>query len=87
MSNLSIKTRINDSIQKFEIGELSLQSLSDSIESNGNALEAMPYALIEDIREIEYQLTQCQFADKEDCEYDIKSTLNFIKNWLNKVPE
>ncbi|WOT05867.1 hypothetical protein [Shewanella youngdeokensis] len=86
MSNLSIKTRIHNSILKLEKGEISLQELSDVIELNGDALESMPYELIENIREIEYQLTQCQFSELEYCEYEIESTLSFIKNWLSKIP-
>ncbi|MCH2159754.1 MAG: hypothetical protein MK096_13385 [Oleiphilaceae bacterium] len=86
MSNESIKKRIEESLTKFEIGELNLNALKESIELNGQALESMPYDLIKDIDEIEYQLTQCAFADEEDCQYDVATTISFIKNWLSKVP-
>ena len=86
MSNESIKKRIEECLTKFTLGELNLNALKDCIELNGQALESMPYELIKDIDEIEYQLTQCFFADEEDCEYDIESTISFIKSWLAKVP-
>jgi len=86
MSNQSIKDRIQKALSDFESNQLSLVALKECVELNGPALEAMPYNLIKDIDEIEYQLTQCQFADEEDCEYSIESTISFIKNWLNNVP-
>ena len=86
MSNRSIKNRIEKALFDFEAGKLNLGALKDCIELNGQALEAMPYNMIKDIDEIEYQLTQCYFADEEDTEYDIDTTILFIKNWLSKIP-
>lgn len=70
----------------FESNQLSLVALKECIELNGQALEAMPYNLIKDIDEIKYQLTQCQFAEEEGCQYSTESTISFIKDWLNHVP-
>ena len=86
MSNRTIKERIETALVDFNENKISLSTLKGCIELNGQALEAMPYELIRDIDEIEYQLTQCEFVDEEGCEYDIDSTLLFIKDWLSKVP-
>ncbi len=86
MSNMSIKDRIEKALFEFENKRLGIEALRDCIELNGQALEAMPYNLIKAIDEIEYQLTQCQLAEDEDCEHDIDSTIIFIKGWLNKIP-
>ncbi len=86
MSNQSIKGRVQKALDDFESNQLSLAALRDCIELNGNALEAMPYNLVKDIEEIEYQLTQCQFADEEGCEFSVKRTISFIENWLSNVP-
>jgi len=86
MSNRTIKERIETALIDFNEGKIDLTTLKGCIELNGQALEAMPYELIKDIDEIEYQLTQCEFADEEGCEYDVDSALSFIKTWLSKVP-
>jgi hypothetical protein len=83
---MSIKDRIEKALFEFENNRIGIEALIGCIELNGQALEAMPYNLIKEIDEIEYQLTQCQIADDEDCEYDIDSTIIFIKGWLNKIP-
>jgi hypothetical protein len=87
MSNRTIKCRIEKAIIDFKENKIKLNDLKNCIELNGHALESMPYNLIKDIDEIEYQLTQCNFADEEDCEFDIVSTLSFINTWLNNVPD
>jgi len=85
MSNQSIKDIIEKALVEFENNRLDINALKDCIELNGQAFEAMAYSQIKEIDEIEYQLTQCQFADEEDCEHNIDSTISFIKNWLNNV--
>lgn len=86
MSNRTIKERIETALIDFNENKIDLSALKGFIELYGQALETMPYELIKDIYEIEYQLTQCEFTDEESCEYDIDSALSFIKTWLSKVP-
>ncbi|MFG1489970.1 hypothetical protein ABMA58_12040 [Oceanospirillum sp. HFRX-1_2] len=71
----------------FESDQLSLVALKECIEINGPALESVPYKSIEDIDEIEYQLTQCQFFDEEFFECNIEPAISFIKCWLNNFPK
>jgi hypothetical protein len=86
MSNLSLKNRISDSVSLFKEGKINLQELKSSIEENGRALEMMPYALIKEIDDIEYQLTISEFYDEEECYMPVEKVLLQIENWLQKVP-
>ena len=86
MSNTTIKQRIEESIQEFKSGKISIKDLKDSIELNGNVLEMMPYPMIKELEEIEYKLTVSQFADEENCYPNIEEALEFIEAWLVKVP-
>lgn len=87
MSNKSIKKRIAQSIKDFKSGNIDLKALKDSIEKNGQALEMMPYSLIKELDQIEYDLTVSKFADEEDSYSNIDEVLKTIEIWLGKVPE
>jgi len=86
MSNKSIKQRIQKSIESFKAGEISIHDLKASIETNGQALEMMPYSMIKEIDDIEYKLTVSQFSDEEDCYPNIEEVIRIIEAWLERVP-
>ena len=86
MSNISIKERIKKSILEFRSGKIDIKALKSSIELNGHSLEMMPYALVQEIDEIEYRLTIAGLADEEDSEISIEEVLKHIEKWLEKVP-
>lgn len=86
MSNITIKCRIEESVEAFRAGKIDIKALKESIELNGNALEMIPYSAIKEIDDIEYKLTVSQFADEEDCYPNIEEVLNAIEAWLEKVP-
>ena len=46
----------------------------------------MPYALVKEIDDIEYQLTVAQFSDEEDCLPTDVEALSQLSSWLSKVP-
>ena len=86
MSNKSIKQILERSIEEFKAGKISIKELKDSIELNGNTLEMMPYQMIKELDDIEYKLMVSQFADEEYCYPNIEEVLNFIDEWLQRVP-
>ena len=86
MSNKTIKQRIENSIQEFKAGKISIRDLTESIELNSNALEMMPYPMIKELEEIEYKLTISQFADEANCYPNTEEVLELIEAWLAKVP-
>ena len=86
MSNNTIKHRIEESIQEFKAGKISIKELKDSIELNGNALEMLPYPMIKELKQIEYKLTVSQFSDKEACYPNTEEVLEYIETWLANVP-
>ncbi len=86
MSNRTVKNRIEKALIDFESNQINIKALKACIKLNGNAFEAMPYELIKEIDEIEYQLTQCLYADEEECGFEIDPALSLIREWLCKVP-
>ena len=86
MSNITIKCRIEESVEAFRAGKIDIKALKESIELNGNALEMIPYSAIKEIDDIEYKLTVSQFADEEDCYPNVEEVLKVIEAWLEKVP-
>ncbi len=86
MSNNTLINRIEEALAKYENGDIDRKALISSVEENGSALEMMPYRLIKEIEEIEYQLTVAQFADEDEflpCE---EEALARLSSWLNEVP-
>lgn len=86
MSNRSLKCQIEKALARFRAGEIDLKTLISSVESNGRALEMMPYSLVTEIGQIEYQLTISQFSDEEGCELNIDDALGALEAWIEKIP-
>ena len=86
MSNESLKNRITLAIDSFNRGNIDIKALKSAIESNGQALEGMPYDMVKEIDDIEQLLTMSQFADEEDCDTEIVKVIPIIEAWLKKVP-
>jgi len=87
MSNTTLKQRIAQAVADFEAGRINLAGLQNTIAGNGNALEAMPYALIKELGDIEQTLTVAQWYQEEDCEVSPQEALNAIRSWLSRVPD
>ena len=87
MSNASLKSRIKASVDQFRAGDATIDDLISAVESNGAALENMPYALIKEIGAIEHRLTVAKFADEEDCDGAPAEAVELIETWLSKVPD
>ena len=87
MSNASLKSRIKACVDQFRAGDATLDDLISAVESNGTALENMPYALIKEIGAIEHRLTVAKFADEEDCDAQPAAAVESIESWLSKVPD
>jgi hypothetical protein len=86
MSNNSLVTNIRKSIDAFQAGRIGMDALRSSIETNGQALEGIPYELIKQIDDIEYKLSMSQFADDEECETHVDDVVKIINVWLGKFP-
>ncbi len=69
MSNASLIHRIRDVVAKFEQGETSFVHLQDVLENSACALEALPYSMIAELRQIESRLAIERSYEDEECEY------------------
>lgn len=86
MSNRTLHGRIAQALTDYRIGAIGIPALRDAVVQNGHALEAMPYALVQEIDDIEYDLTAAQFAEEEDCVPNIDSAIAKLESWLNALP-
>ena len=86
MSNASLIHRIRDVVAKFEQGETSFVHLQDVLENSARALEALPYSMIADLRQIESRLAIERSYEDEECESKSEGALGNLKLWLNRVP-
>jgi len=86
MSNESIKERISKSIEDFTAKKIDLKELKESIELNGRALEMMPFSMIKDLEEIEYELMIADLAQEEDCRPNVEQLIKLLESWLKNVP-
>ena len=86
MSNRSLRDRIAATLQSFRRGESTLSELRESITLNGPALESMPYKLIKDIDDLEYQFTVAAFDDEDGFEPTLDEAIKSLEAWLQAVP-
>ena len=87
MSNVTLKARIVRALAEFEAGRMDHAGLRSAVVENGRALEAIPYALVKGIDDLEYLLTTSQWYDEEGCETSREEALSAVKRWLAQVPE
>ena len=74
-------------LEMYQHKEITRKELISSVEINGRALENMSYALIKELDEIEYKLTRAQFADEDSFLPDEEEAVQFLVNWLEKIPK
>jgi len=86
MSNRTLHNRIAQALAAYRAGSIGIPALRDAVVQNGRALEAMPYALVKENDDIEYDLTAAQFSVEEDCLPNVSGTLAKLESWLSAVP-
>lgn len=86
MSNASLIHRIRDVVAKFEQGETSFVHLQDVLENSACALEALPYSMIAELRQIESRLAIERSYEDEECESKSGEAFGNLKLWLDRVP-
>ena len=86
MSNSRLLSRIECAIDEYQKRKINRKALISSIRENGRALELMPYKLIKEIEEIEYQFTVAQFYDEEECLPSEADAIASLTKWLSEVP-
>jgi hypothetical protein len=86
MSNRTLHNHIAQALAAYRAGSIGIPALRDVLVQNGRALEAMPYALVKEIDDIEYDLTAAQFAEEEDCIPNIGAAIAKLESWLKTVP-
>ncbi|MCU7853428.1 MAG: hypothetical protein KZQ80_14590 [Candidatus Thiodiazotropha sp. (ex Monitilora ramsayi)] len=86
MSNSRLLGRIENALDEYKSGKIDRKTLISSITENGKALEMMPYNLIKEIDEIEYQFTVSQFSDEEECLPSEAEVIARLSRWLSEVP-
>jgi len=86
MSNDSLIARIHASLELVEAHQSSARTLADSIRRNGKALEAMPYALIQEIEDMAMDLDISQWHDEDRFSPELGSILLRVRDWLSKLP-
>lgn len=86
MSNLSITSRIRQSLAEFQAGSIDAAQTATILRVSGQALEAMPYDLIKEFESIASVLQVAHWTEEEGCAPDLSSVLERVELWLEKVP-
>jgi hypothetical protein len=86
MSNSTILARIQEVIDKLKRCEVRLATAVNAIESHADALEAMPYSLVSELRPLLRDLITSDWP--EDMEFAVPETpavITRIEEWISKV--
>ena len=88
MSNTSIiKQLLHDVEIHFSPEDKSNDDFAEHFMNNIEALEGVPYAVIEAGREWQYQIEIQGFSDEEECETDPEKLKNGLTKWLQDLKE
>ena len=86
MSNESLISRIQASLDLVQAQQASARTLADSIRGNGRAVEAMSYDLIKEIEDMAMDLDIAQWHDEDGFAPELAPILIRVREWLSKVP-
>lgn len=86
MSNAALVERIRNVIAEFEAGRMPFVHLQDVLENTACALEALPYSMVTELRDIESRLAIEQGYEDKDCQTNMAQALVNLKLWLDRVP-
>lgn len=86
MSNSSLVERMRSVVAVFETGQTSFVHLQDVLENSASALEALPYGMVLELRDIESRLVVERSYEEEKCESQLGAVLGDLKLWLERVP-
>ncbi|NVD97583.1 hypothetical protein [Massilia sp. BJB1822] len=86
MSNESLISHIQASLDLVQSEQASARILADSIRGNGRALEAMPYNLIKEIENLAMDLDIAQWQDEDGFAPELAPILIRVREWLSKLP-
>lgn len=86
MPNQSLIVRIEACLKFVQGQQVSAQTLADSIRVNGRALEAMPYALIQEMERIASALDIAHGHDEDGFLPELDLIFVRVQDWLSKLP-
>jgi hypothetical protein len=87
VSNALLHERLASALEACRRGDVTLSELRDSFVLNARALEAMPYALVKGIDDIEYLLTVANLSEEDESEPNVAKALDAIEAWLAAAPK
>ena len=86
MSNQSLILRIEYALADIRHGRISARAFADTVENNGTALEAMPYALVQEMRSLTAKLHIAEWYDEDGFSPELEPLLTQTQAWLSKLP-
>lgn len=85
MSNSSILDRIERKLRDLESGEIKAIGFSEYLRASINAMDAVPYNLIEEASSLGYDAEMAAYEIDEGFAADLPSVLMKIKTLLEKL--
>jgi hypothetical protein len=86
MSNQTLIDRMEVALGCVRDGNMNGSQFAQVMRLNGSALEAMPYALIQDMRSIIGELDIAQWYDEDGFLPELNIVLIKAESWLAKIP-
>lgn len=86
MSNESLISRIQATLELVQAEQAPACTLAESIRGNGRALEGMPYNLIKELESLALGLDIAQWHDEDGFAPALAPILIQVREWLSKLP-
>jgi hypothetical protein len=86
MSNETLIARIEGSLQDLRSDKISACLFARIIESNGSALEGMPYVLIQEMKRLAGEIHIAEWYDEDGFSPELEPLLVQTEHWLSLLP-
>jgi hypothetical protein len=85
MSNLSILSRLEDSLAAYANGTLARNAFVDFLSNSVRALEGVPLSVTHELREHEYAIETDGYFDEEGFESQPNSAQERLLSWIQEL--
>ncbi len=85
MSNLSIIERVEERITELELNSLGAVVFAKFLDDSIEALECIPYRLIEEKGHFQNRVETAGFAEEEDFISDSAEVISDLRQWLSNI--
>ncbi len=85
MSNASVLARLDRALQDLEERRMTAEGFLSVFIGSIQALDAVPYAVITRMRELQYRLEVSRYAEEEECLSNLPDVIQEVRRFIEEL--